>query len=71
MSKVLGLDIGANSVGWALLAPDENTIIDMGVRVFQEGVSSINTAKEISRHAEWSALKVRCFKTPNSSYINR
>ncbi len=51
MKKVLGLDIGANSVGWVLLDEDENKIIDMGVRVFQAGVNDLDTAKEQSRNA--------------------
>jgi CRISPR-associated endonuclease Csn1 len=52
MGKVLGLDVGTNSLGWALVDTDNNEIIDMGVRVFQEGVSGLNTGKEISKNAE-------------------
>jgi CRISPR-associated endonuclease Csn1 len=40
--KVLGLDFGTNSLGWALLSIDENknesSIIDGGVRIFPKGV---------------------------------
>ncbi len=39
---ILGLDVGTNSLGWALLGCDEdgnpNRIVDMGVRIFQEAV---------------------------------
>ena len=34
--KILGLDLGTNSIGWALIEADENEskdIIDMGVRI--------------------------------------
>lgn len=51
MSKVtLGLDIGSNSIGWALLKLDSPpTIIDVGVRVFQEGVNR-EKGTEISKN---------------------
>ena len=41
MSKVLGLDLGTNSLGWALVDESENgyTLIDKGVDIFQEGVA--------------------------------
>jgi CRISPR-associated endonuclease Csn1 len=39
-SYTLGLDIGSNSIGWALLRGEGNPgIIDLGVRVFPEGVA--------------------------------
>ena len=43
MSKtILGLDMGSNSLGWALLSADENNqpaaIVDSGVRIFQKAV---------------------------------
>ncbi len=34
MAKVLGLDVGTNSLGWALLDTAAQTIIDCGVRIF-------------------------------------
>lgn len=51
MSTVLGLDIGSNSIGWALIEDEQEKIIDMGVRVFAQGVNEINTEKEESRNA--------------------
>jgi CRISPR-associated endonuclease Csn1 len=51
MTKVLGLDIGPNSIGWALV--DDNSesgrLIDCGVRVFPEGVDNFDTGKESLR----------------------
>jgi len=54
MATVLGLDIGANSIGWALVEDSENPansrLIDIGVRVFPEGVDAFDTGKEQSRN---------------------
>lgn len=38
MAKILGLDLGTNSIGWAAVDKEENRIIDTGVRIFPEGV---------------------------------
>ena len=61
----LGLDIGTNSIGWALLNLDENNkpnkIIDMGVRIFSDGrnpqdkttlAASRRTARGIRRNRD-------------------
>ncbi|QDT72950.1 type II CRISPR RNA-guided endonuclease Cas9 [Lacipirellula limnantheis] len=52
---VLGLDLGPNSIGWALLgdgAEGDSQLVDMGVRVFPEGVDAFDTAKERSRNED-------------------
>lgn len=51
---VLGLDLGPNSIGWALVDdnkedPAKSKIVDLGVRVFPEGVDAFDTSKEVSR----------------------
>lgn len=46
----LGLDMGANSIGWALISEKKNTIVSCGVRIFPEGVANFDTGKEISRN---------------------
>ncbi|MBS1744073.1 MAG: hypothetical protein JST81_13660 [Bacteroidetes bacterium] len=41
MEKILGLDLGTNSIGWAIRVTDtmlENQIIDKGVLTFEKGV---------------------------------
>ncbi len=38
MSKILGLDLGTNSIGWAVVDSDLQKILDTGVRIFPEGV---------------------------------
>ena len=58
MSKiVLGLDLGPNSIGWALIKddsddPENSELIDLGVRVFPEGVDAFDTGKEKSRNED-------------------
>jgi CRISPR-associated endonuclease Csn1 len=52
MTRVLGLDLGPNSVGWAIIDRKEDgtaSFVDMGVRIFPEGVDNFDTAKEVSR----------------------
>ena len=36
--KILGLDLGTNSIGWAVVESENKEIIDTGVRIFPEGV---------------------------------
>ncbi|MFC2106880.1 type II CRISPR RNA-guided endonuclease Cas9 [Bacteroidota bacterium] len=38
--KILGLDLGTNSIGWAIVEKEEGkmTLLNKGVRIFQEGV---------------------------------
>jgi len=42
--RTLGLDLGTNSVGWALIEHDEAgdpcRLVDCGVRIFQEAVEA-------------------------------
>ncbi|MBX9939405.1 MAG: type II CRISPR RNA-guided endonuclease Cas9 [Candidatus Obscuribacterales bacterium] len=55
---ILGLDIGTNSIGWALIAADEhlepNSLIDCGVRIFEKPVNAkdqtpLNAARRKAR----------------------
>lgn len=52
MSKILGLDLGTNSIGWAIIDDAAEEIIDSGVRIFQEGVNRSNTGSELSKNAD-------------------
>lgn len=38
MTKVLGLDLGTNSIGWAIADTGNNKIIDCGVKIFPEAL---------------------------------
>lgn len=33
MKKILGLDLGTNSIGWALIDKDANNILGLGSRI--------------------------------------
>ncbi|QOW10005.1 type II CRISPR RNA-guided endonuclease Cas9 [Kaistella flava (ex Peng et al. 2021)] len=55
MAKILGLDLGTNSIGWAIVDDLENEILDVGVRIFPEGVISKTIGygdKEESKNAK-------------------
>ena len=52
MSKILGLDIGSNSVGWALIDEATEDILGMGVRIFPDAVESKNTEQEQSKNVQ-------------------
>lgn len=50
--KILGLDLGANSLGWSLIDTEAEQIIDMGVRIFPAGVDNLGQGeKETSKNA--------------------
>jgi CRISPR-associated endonuclease Csn1 len=51
MPLILGLDLGTNSIGWALIDDTSFQIIDCGVRIFPEGVNRDNLGKEESKNA--------------------
>ena len=42
MEKILGLDLGTNSIGWAVIERGDNNVcklLDKGVNIFQDGVA--------------------------------
>ncbi len=52
MSKTLGLDLGTNSIGWALVDETKGEILGMGSRIFPEGVENLGEGdNEISKNA--------------------
>ena len=52
MAVTLGLDVGPNSIGWAIVDAEEEKIVAAGVRVFPEGVQDFGLAKEKSRNEQ-------------------
>ena len=58
MTKILGIDTGTNSLGWAIVEKqaDEYQLLDKGVNIFQEGVK-IEKGIESSKAAERTAHK--------------
>lgn len=66
MEKILGIDTGTNSLGWAIVQKDENgyRLLDKGVHIFQEGVK-IEKGIESSKAAERTqhrATRVRYYR---------
>lgn len=52
MKRVLGLDLGVSSIGWALIDEDGNQILGTGVRIFPEGVNKLGDGEnEVSKNA--------------------
>jgi CRISPR-associated endonuclease Csn1 len=55
MSRILGLDLGTNSIGWAIVDREKNnfSLVDKGVRIFSEGVNiEAKTNSESSKAAK-------------------
>ncbi len=65
MTKILGLDLGTNSIGWAVVDTENNTsyeLINKGVRIFQEGVKiekGIEGSKAAERTGYRSARRIK------------
>lgn len=52
MGRILGLDLGTNSIGWAIVDNTQNKILGMGSRVFPMGVENLGDGEnEISKNA--------------------
>ncbi|MFC5195905.1 type II CRISPR RNA-guided endonuclease Cas9 [Bizionia hallyeonensis] len=53
MSKVLGLDLGTNSIGWTIVDDDKKEILGIGSRIFPEGVVNLGEGegREASKNA--------------------
>ncbi len=53
MAKILGLDLGTNSVGWALIDDVQNKILGIGSRIFPMGVENLGEGegREMSKNA--------------------
>ena len=53
MTKILGLDLGTNSIGWALIDDKHNQIVGLGSRIFPMGVENLGEGegREMSKNA--------------------
>ncbi|MFG6686757.1 type II CRISPR RNA-guided endonuclease Cas9 [Mariniflexile sp. HNIBRBA6329] len=52
MAKILGLDLGTNSIGWALIEDEQNKILGIGSRIFPMGVENLGDGdNEMSKNA--------------------
>lgn len=54
--KSLGLDLGSNSLGWAVVDSDRGTILDTGVVVFDEGIVRVKGADTLATPASTRRL---------------
>lgn len=61
MARVLGLDLGINSIGWAITERTENEylLLDKGVDIFQEGVNRTKSGEEPMVKIRTNARSVR------------
>lgn len=53
MARILGLDLGTNSIGWALIDEVQNKILGIGSRIFPMGVENLGEGegREMSKNA--------------------
>lgn len=56
--RILGLDTGTNSIGWAVIdrLGDQCSLVDSGVHIFTEGVKE-EQGKEVSKAAERTSYR--------------
>ncbi len=64
MAKILGLDLGTNSIGWAVVEKEDGefSLVDKGVRIFQEGVKiekGVEGSKAAERTGHRSARRIK------------
>jgi CRISPR-associated endonuclease Csn1 len=60
MKKILGLDLGTNSIGWALIDRDANKILGMGSRIIpmsQDILGNFDKGNSISQTAERTGFR--------------
>ncbi|MEO0058862.1 MAG: hypothetical protein RLZZ312_509, partial [Bacteroidota bacterium] len=58
MAKILGLDLGTNSIGWAIVDDIQNSILGLGSRIFPMGVDNLGDGdNEISKNASRTAAR--------------
>jgi len=56
MSKILGLDLGENSFGWAIL--ENENLLDCGVHIFSDqNETRLNETNFFKQAIDWSLLK--------------
>lgn len=62
MGKTLGLDLGSNSLGWAVLDDVTGDILDKGVVVFPEGIDAANDSLKTPAAVRRAARMARRLK---------
>ncbi|MBR3976554.1 MAG: CRISPR-associated protein Csn1 [Bacteroidaceae bacterium] len=66
MAKILGIDLGTNSIGWAITEENDGiySLIDKGVNIFQEGVAydKNNEKPMVAKRTEARSLRRHYFR---------
>lgn len=60
MKKILGLDLGTNSIGWALINRDDKKILGLGVRIIpmsQDIMGNFDKGNSVSQTAERTGFR--------------
>ncbi len=68
MKKILGLDIGTNSIGWALVDKDEKKIIGLGSRIIPMGTDKQDYEKGVGITKNADRRKKRTIRKMNKRY---
>ena len=42
MGRILGLDFGSNSIGWAIVDTEKNKVINMGCKIYENPIDEIS-----------------------------
>jgi hypothetical protein len=66
MGRFLGLDLGTNSIGWAIVDTDQNKIVNCGVRIFSS--QQINKNKFSKRITELLELRFKVIGFLNQNF---
>ena len=63
MTRILGIDVGTNSLGWAVVDrqddSDQHTLVRKGSYTFQEGVKKDNKGNESSKASERTLYRLK------------
>jgi CRISPR-associated endonuclease Csn1 len=68
MKKILGLDLGTNSIGWALVDINEKKILGMGSRIIPMGTDKINYEKGVGLTKNATRREKRTTRKGNKRY---
>jgi len=57
MNKILGLDLGTNSIGWALIDNETNKCIECGLKYFQRRTANERVISGLQRRTKQRLIK--------------
>ena len=71
MKKILGLDLGTNSIGWALINKEEKKILGMGSRIIPMGTDKLDYEKGAGITKNADRRTARTIRKMNKRYKQR